>query len=141
MRDVFESGSVLSGFILSISQTNALKVLSQKSSHADKTNDSILHTHIYLERCLHILLCLPGTPTVFLSFLKENFPKAEELKDSTPSPTTSSSTPIPQILPLQKEKLLKTGAENSIRRNKQIQDIEGLKVKKSIDNFCINHRF
>lgn len=39
------------------------------------------------------------------------------------------------------EKPLKTGAENSIREE-QINSLHwGFKVKNSIDNFCINHRF
>lgn len=46
----------------------------------------MLHTYIYLERCLQILLWLAGTPIVFLSFLKEKLPKAEELKDINPHP-------------------------------------------------------
>lgn len=79
-RDVFQSSSPQVSF-LSISQTNALKLFSQKSSRVDKTNYSVLHAHIYLERSLQIFLCLTGTPIVFLSFLKEKLPKAEELKD------------------------------------------------------------
>lgn len=79
-RDVFQSSSPQVSF-LSISQTNALKLFSQKSSRVDKTNYSVLHAHIYLERSLQIFLCLTGTPIVFLSFLKEKLPKAKELKD------------------------------------------------------------
>lgn len=82
----FCSLSFTSGFILSISQTNTLNLFSQKSSHVDKTNYFMLHTYIYLERCLQILLWLAGTPIVFLSFLKEKLPKAEELKDINPHP-------------------------------------------------------
>lgn len=145
----FCSLSFTSGFILSISQTNTLNLFSQKSSHVDK---------LFHVAYLHLSWKVPSNPSLagwdthcFPEFPKGKTSQSRGVKGhQPPSSATSPSTSIPQILPLHfthrmkssVEKLLKTGAENSIRQEEQINSLHwGFKAINSTDNFCINHRF